>query len=328
MSAPECQPAEPIRGDDRAELSPTHGKFLDADSAMTENTSIPDTSPPPKGSWRRFSLRALFLFVLAAGIFCGWVAYQARLLKRQYEWYKYHPNVTLKPLSNEWFWRPLVGDAAVTVRRIVIKRELDAKTFEWVKGWTEAEQLLLGGRHITDQSLRFVRGFDQLTLLALEDTAVTDAGTRHLAHLSGLKGLYVCHDQHGLIASPDITDAGLRNLVQRKDLDEFGVTGPITDEGLSMIVSHCPNLMSLRLDGSRITDKGLAALQRLKKLSYLSLTDNPLIDDAAALELAGVPSLRQIQLEGTRVTQKGAAAIRAKTGAWVTFRDPRGKPSR
>ncbi|MEX2142600.1 MAG: hypothetical protein WD894_25325 [Pirellulales bacterium] len=270
----------------------------------------------------------MFLFVLAAGIFCGWVAYQARLLKKQYEWFKYHPNVTLKPLSNEWFWRPLVGDAAVTVRRIVIGRELDAKTFEWVKGWTEAEELLLGGRHITDQSLRFVRGFDQLKLLALENTAVTDEGTRHLAHLCGLKGLYVCHDQHGLFASPDITDAALRNLVQGKDLDEFGVTGPITDEGLSMIVSHCPNLIMLRLDGSRVTDKGLAALQRLKKLSHLSLMDNPSIDDAAALELAGVPSLTQVRLEGTSVTQKGAAAIRAKTGALVTFQEARATPSR
>jgi hypothetical protein len=266
--------------------------------------------------------------VLAAGIFCGWVAYQARLLKRQYEWYKYHPTVTQKPLSTEWFWRPLVGDAAVTVRRIVIGRELDAKTFEWVKGWTEAEELMLGGRHITDTSLRFVRGFDQLTFLALENTAVTDAGTRHLAHLRGLKGLCVCHDRDGLIASPDITDAALINLVGGKDLDQFGVTGPITDEGLSMIVSHCPNLVLLRLDGSQVTGKGLAALQRLKKLSHLSLTDNPSIDDAAALELAGVPSLRQVSLEGTRVTHKGAAAIRDKTGARVTFQEARAKPSR
>jgi hypothetical protein len=290
---------------------------------MSAPTETDPVSSSPKRSWRRFTLRALFLVVLAAAVFCGWVAYQARLLKRQYEWFQYHPNVTLKPLSNEWFWRPLVGDAAVTVRRIVIKRELDAKTFEWVKGWTEAEQLLLGGRHITDQSLRFVRGFDQLTLLALENTAITDEGTRHLAHLRGLKGLYVCHDRHGLIASPDITDAALSNLVQGKNLDEFGVTGPITDEGLSMIVSHCPNLTTLRLDGSRITEKGWAALQRLKKLSHLWLTDNPFLDDTAALELAGVPSLRLVSLEGTRVTQKGAMAIRAKTGAFVTFEDPR-----
>jgi hypothetical protein len=279
-------------------------------------------------SWRRFTLRGLFLVVLAAAVFCGWVAYQARLLKKQYAWFKYHPNVTLKPLSNEWFWRPLVGDAAVTVRRIVIGRELDAKTFDWVKGWTEAEALLLGGRHITDQSLRFVRGLDQLTFLALENTAVTDEGTRHLAHLRGLKGLYVCHDRDGLIASPDITDAALSNLVQGKNLDEFGVTGPITDEGLLMIVSHCPNLVSLRLEGSRITNKGVAALLRLKKLSHLSLTDSPFIDDADDRELAAVSRLRQVSLEGTRVTRQGAAALRDKTGALVFFdRSPHKIPS-
>jgi hypothetical protein len=153
----------------------------------------------------------------------------------------------------------------------------------------------------------------------LEDTAVTDAGTRHLKHLRGLKGLYVCHNRDGLIASPDITDASLSNLVQGKDLDEFGVTGPITDEGLSMIVSHCPNLVGLRLDGSQITGKGVATLRRLKKLRQLWLTDNSAIDDAAALELTGVPSLTLVSLEGTRVTREGAAAIRAKTGAFVTY---------
>jgi hypothetical protein len=279
---------------------------------MSAPTTTNPVSSSRKRTWRRFTLRALFLAVLAAGIFCGWVAYQARLLKRQYEWFKYHPNVTLKPLSNEWFWRPLVGDAAVTVRRIVIGRELDAKTFEWVKGWTEAEELLLGGRHITDQSLRFVRSFDQLTVLGLENTAVTDAGTRHLAHLRGLKGLYVCHKRDGLIASPDITDAALSNLVQGKNLDAFGVTGPITDEGLSMIVSHCPNLIRLRLERSRITGKGMATLRGLKSLQQLWLTDNPSIDDAAVRELAGLPRLTRVSLEGTSVTIEGVAAIKAK----------------
>jgi hypothetical protein len=285
---------------------------------MSEPTTTDPVSSSPRRSWRRFTLRALFLVVLAASIFCGWVAHQARLLKRQYEWFKYHPNLTVKPLSNEWFWRPLVGDAAVTVSRAVTGR-LTPGMLDKVKGWTEAEELLLDGPVITDTNLAFVRGFDQLTLLALENTSVTDAGTRHLAHLRGLKGLYVCHDRDGLFASPDITDAALSNLVQGKDLDEFGVTGPITDEGWSMIVSHCPNLLMLRLDGSRITDKGLAALQRLKKLSHVSLTDNPSIDDATVLELAGLPSLRLVSLEGTSVTQKGAMAIRAKIGALVTY---------
>jgi hypothetical protein len=279
---------------------------------MSASAKTNPVSSSPKRSWRRFTLRALFLVVLAAGIFCGWVAYQARLLKRQYEWFKYHPNVTLKPLSNEWFWRPLVGDAAVTVRRIVIKRELDAKTFEWVKGWTEAEELLLGGRHITDQSLGFVRGFDQLTLLGLEDTAVTDEGTRHLAHLRGLKGLYVCHKRDGLIASPDITDAALSNIVRGKNLDELGLTGPITDEGLSLIVSHCPNLVTLRLDGSQITAKGISTLRELGKLSELFIADNLLIDNTAAFELARMPSLKLLRFENTGVTQQGVTAIRAK----------------
>ena len=294
---------------------------------MSEPTTTNPVSSSPKRSWRRFSLRALLLAVLAAGIFCGWVAYQARFLKNNYAWCKYNNAITLKPVSNEWFWRPLVGDAAVTVSRAATGR-LSPGVLDRVKRWTEAEELLLEGPVITDTNLAFVRGFDQLTLLSLHNTSVTDAGTRHLAHLRGLKGLCVSHNRNKLFGSPDITDAGLRNLVGGKGLDHFGVTGPITDEGLSIIVSHCPNLLLLQLDGSRITEKGLATLQRLKKLSHLSLTDNPSIDDAAALELAGVPSLRQVSLEGTRVTHKGAAAIRDKTGARVTFQDPRAKPSR
>jgi hypothetical protein len=57
---------------------------------MSAPTITNAVSSTPKRSWRRFTLRALFLAVLAAAIFCGWVAYRARFLKNQYAWCKYN----------------------------------------------------------------------------------------------------------------------------------------------------------------------------------------------------------------------------------------------
>jgi hypothetical protein len=50
---------------------------------MSASTTTNPVSSSPKRTWRRFTLRALFLVVLAAGIFFGWVAYRVRHFEEQ-----------------------------------------------------------------------------------------------------------------------------------------------------------------------------------------------------------------------------------------------------
>ena len=296
-----------------------------AETKMAVPTTTEAVSSLAKRPWRRFSLRALFAAFLVISIVLGWVAYRARFLQSQYAWIKefqsLHRNaISLKPVSNEWFWRPLVGDAAVTVKRAFLngysyeqrKHVLTEEVLEQVKGWTEVEQLVLAGPVITDETVRFVGGFRQLTLFALEDTRVTDMGTAHFARLPSLREFaIVAHRDRRVVPVDTITEASLKNLVVGKDLSVLGLGVPITDEGLSFIVENCPNLAHLELTGSRITGKGLANLRRLKKLNRLVVFDNHSLDDAAILELSHLQGLSSVWLRGTSVSPRGVAALKA-----------------
>jgi hypothetical protein len=85
---------------------------------------MPTTTNPissyVKRSWRRFTLRALFLLILAAGIFFGWVAYRVRQFHEQGTMIaglrERGFRVVVEPVSHEWLWRRLVGDLAVQAR--------------------------------------------------------------------------------------------------------------------------------------------------------------------------------------------------------------------
>jgi hypothetical protein len=293
---------------------------------MPVPTATAAVSSRAKRPWRRYSLRALFAALFVISVVLGWVAYRARFLQSQYAWIKefqsLHRNaLTLKPVSNEWFWRPLVGDAAVTVKRAFLngysyeqrKHVLTEEVLEQVKGWTEVEQLDLAGPVITDDTVRFVRGLRQLTLFALEDTRITDAGTAHFARLQGLKEFaIVAHRDRRVVPVDTITEASLKNLVVGKDLNVLGLGVPITNEGLSFIAENCPNLTHLELTASRITGKGLANLRPLKKLKRLVIFDNHSLDEAAIRELAYLPGLSSLWLRGTSVSPRGVAALKAE----------------
>jgi len=70
------------------------------------------------------------------------------------------------------------------------------------------------------------------------------------------------------------------------------------------LIAQAPALRNLALDGTRITDDGLAHLIGLKNLETLSISDNDITDRGARL-LGRMMSLKHLDLRGTRVT--GAA---------------------
>jgi hypothetical protein len=77
-----------------------------------------------------------------------------------------------------------------------------------------------------------------------------------------------------------------------------------TDETLATVIVACPNMDTLLLSGSRITDKGVADLARLSKLDRLFLR-NTAVTDACVKELVKLKNLRVLNLTGTKITQKG-----------------------
>jgi hypothetical protein len=130
-------------------------------SAPTKTNAV---SSSPKRSWRRFTLRALFLVVLAAGIFCGWVAYRVRQFHEQAAFIadlrsRRFRQIDTEPVVNEWFWRPLVGDAAVQMKTAWLVGDLpdngsfgpNTEDFERMDAWTHLKSLQLYGATVTDE---------------------------------------------------------------------------------------------------------------------------------------------------------------------------------
>ena len=99
-----------------------------------------------------------------------------------------------------------------------------------------------------DDALVFLAGFEELKVLHLRHTKITDAGLRHLRGLKELRYLY--------LVGTRVSDAGLVHL-----------------QGLS-------NLQEIRLDSTQVTDAGLEQLKGLPNLKRLDLRNTKVSDEA------------------------------------------------
>ena len=88
----------------------------------------------------------------------------------------------------------------------------------------------------------------------------------------------------------------------------------VTDAGLSRLVAKAPRLESVTLDGSLLTDSGVAALASLPRLSTLRLLGNPTapgqLTDASLVTLGRVRSIEQLVIKCGRFTDVGLDALR------------------
>jgi hypothetical protein len=87
---------------------------------------------------------------------------------------------------------------------------------------------------------------------------------------------------------------------------------PLTDGDLDHVVgylTHFQRLRDLTLQGSTITDNGLALLLPLReKLVWLDISNTP-ISDAAISDLKRFSGLRTLRLQNTRITPAGIAEL-------------------
>ena len=110
-----------------------------------------------------------------------------------------------------------------------------------------------------------------------------------------------------------VAAASLQVLVTARDqIDEVDLQrSEVTDEDLK-IVGQLTNLSRLRLDGNKVSDKGLRDLSGLQKLEILNLYGNEGVTDAGLVVLAQMPALQRVYLWNTGVTAKGARAMEKK----------------
>jgi internalin A len=121
---------------------------------------------------------------------------------------------------------------------------------------------------------------------------------KRFEHLAGLS-LY----------ETNVTDIGLKDLKDCKNLWHLTLPGAITDEGMKEL-NGMRSLTSLSLCQTRITDAGLKELKGLANLRFLDLTGTQ-VTDVGLRELKGLKNLTDLRLRGTKVTGLGMMELSA-----------------
>jgi len=226
-------------------------------------------------------------------------------------------------------------------------RKVGNRGMEYLSGLTNVEKLHLTGTRVGDAGLEYLKALSKLQELDLRGTEATQAGIQRLWEALSPRCSIMSDfaepaaDQEAIVErairkelglGPDaaISDEQRTSLTRLMLADEsdFG------DGGMSAL-SGLPNLQSLHLGGTRVSDVGLAYLSGLTRLFFLNLhstdiTDaglahlsglvnlqtlwlyNTAVSDAGLVHLETLTNLRELSLEDTDVTNGGVRALRKK----------------
>jgi hypothetical protein len=313
-----------------------------------------DRRVPPTGWARvRISLRALMFIVLAIGACLGWRVHEARTQRLAVQAirarggiveYDYKVDaVRRRRLPNGKSWWPVwvqnaIGDENFfhSVAVVGLDTDLSGRArkatdadlayleelyhvkylyaggckisdagLEHLKNQTELQMLVLWGNPISGAGLSHMRGLRELRRLDLNNTAVTDDQLIYLKELTGLENI-------SLANNPQLTGEFLLHVANLPNLKSLVLRGSgITDSSLAHL-NGAKNLESLMLDGTKVTDAGLPYLRGLSSLRELDLSQTA-VSDAGLPYLRGLSSLRSLDLSTTAVS---SAAV-GKVMAWL-----------
>ncbi len=76
------------------------------------------------------------------------------------------------------------------------------------------------------------------------------------------------------------------------------------------IPAQSPRLWKLKLNGTAVTDTGVASLAGIGSLRHLHIEETP-VTDAGLAALLGAPALDSLHVRGTKVSRQGLSAFRA-----------------
>ncbi len=195
----------------------------------------------------------------------------------------------------------------------------------------------VGDGCIQDDDLAFLREqhlLDELRVLELNNTQVSNSGMQHLEGLEELHGLS--------LNNTSVTDAGLVHLRESRKLGLLPIRetrlslGGIVDlvvneqhrsliEALQvagLVIEYNPKELPLSLDmhSARLTDADLVSLVPLDVVDTLLLDDNP-ISDIGLATLAQFKHVRQLWVSGELITGPGLVSLKRLTSLetlWLT----------
>jgi hypothetical protein len=201
-----------------------------------------------------------------------------------------------------------------------------------VAGLRHVERVRFSGHpNITDDMLDWFKNMQDLWYLDIGRTRVSDAGLKRIAHLRRLRNL-------DLDRLEKVTDAGIAVLAQFPDLAELNLRGTGVADGVAALrqnlklqeldlsetkvgdpsipaLAGLPELRSLILMKTRVTDEGVAAITKpgcLPSLQLLDLSETTVSDETLKRlhDPKVCPKLHILLLLRTKVTNEGVAALR------------------
>ena len=130
----------------------------------------------------------------------------------------------------------------------------------------------------SDSAVKYLSQLPNLKTLKLCDTRISNTELSKLKQLQNLTYLSFSHNN----GCKDM----LRALAGSTKIDSLYLEGQTIDEECAHLLTECPNLKHLDLEGSTTTDKLLKIIATLPKLEYVGVT-------ACPVTLAGIVKIRK-----------------------------------
>jgi Leucine-rich repeat (LRR) protein len=247
---------------------------------MTPSLRPPPTRKPRR-CWLQFSLRTMLVLVLVCSIPCAWVACKVKQAREQRDAVE-----AIQKAGGQVSYDYGRADAS----RTNSLQDLLGRDF-----FFDVSGVYLNGTGVSAELLREAREDGQTSQLRYFEAHMTDDELAVLKKLPHIKDLTLCNTK--------VTDAGLANLTDLRQLSRLHLIGGFSDTGLEH-VERLPRLRELSLRGTRVTDDGLKRLLGFGRLQHLDLSRTQ-VTDAGLQHLERFTELQHLDLSDTRVTDTG-----------------------
>jgi len=158
----------------------------------------------------------------------------------------------------------------------------------------------------TDEDLALLAKLTDLRTLKVDGPKLSDAGIAHLSNLENLDVLW--------LVNTTITNEGLVPLKKLAKLKELNLrrSEGLTDEGLAHLRDF-PSLEYLHLLYNAFSDDGLKNLEGMTRLRLLDLRGNMGLTDEGIAHLAGLTGLKALKLRSLMVGNTGLEHLQGLT---------------
>ncbi|WP_197356766.1 protein kinase domain-containing protein [Aureliella helgolandensis] len=189
--------------------------------------------------------------------------------------------------------------SSLAIQQERVRRRISELGGSLAREYADELVLYLNDSQVTDEDLKSLSVFPELTVAFLQNTQVSIEGLMSLPpkvnHLS--------------LGQTDLSEADFARLATRQKIEVIFLTGSQIDDRKVAALCQFGQLAEITLQGTSLTDQAIDSLMRCRSLSGLVLNNNTALSAAALSRLAELPLLQYLHLGGTGVDESTLSAI-------------------